>query len=721
MSKNIRKINSKLCPHKGTAIEKNLIPKNNSYDYCPQCGNISILHNNQYYFTIKPIPKNKKLEVDPIKIVNEMKGSEKENYFLDNLYNISDKDLKYQILQKRMSLYLSKRKLLLYYLQNITKALNYSDLSFYHCLLLTDLYLSYNMNENMSDEKLLYLLIGFFLIASKFKENDIFEPEAYTFCDFDWEFDLTPDKILYYETKCLKGIKYDFFIYSTYDWLSIFMGIGYIFEGEIDSIEEINQISTYTFKLLIAITPIALFIKYTPLYNAISIIQICREDKIDKNKINVELFNKMLSLYNLKFTDYENCYNEIKAITRSPLSENNNENPNKNKNKPHNMTKKENKTLDDLNYDDNKNKYVRDKEFKSCENDKNDKNGKELKLNFIRKLNIQQRLRDNKFLSQFFSSANTSKEKVKINSIDDNKNKGLKIKNKTLQLLEYQRILPKIKKTKQESEKVLQTDIGEITGRNNQMLSINKNGLFVRLIDEKNKNKSGTLDTKIFGNDGKNPFFFNRFLRNVTYDTLKYDDKKPMRKFNKSNFILDYNYDNKKILNKSSDGLKYNISSNPKNINEYYDLNSKSKSNKNNNIKFNSNYNLYKKNNNNYFNNNEKKNFKKQNTSFYLESDNIKVIKPEKSLMVKDNSPENTIVAKTEQNINDMHEAKNSSLEKNKNINKIKLFNIKGKKIDFFNMKFNKTNMNDINDLLKMKKLIFDNRKLPKLKLKFDK
>ena len=67
--------------------------------------------------------------------------------------------------------------------------------------------------------------------------------------------------------------------------------------------------------------------------------------------------------------------------------------------------------------------------------------------------------------------------------------------------------------------------------------------------------------------------------------------------------------------------------------------------------------------------------------------------------MVKDNSKENTIVAKTEQNdIKYMHEAKNSSLEKNKNINKINLFNIKGKKMNFYNMKFNKTNMNDIND-----------------------
>ena len=49
------------------------------------------------------------------------------------------------------------------------------------------------------------------------------------------------------------------------------------------------------------------------------------------------------------------------------------------------------------------------------------------------------------------------------------------------------------------------------------------------------------------------------------------------------------------------------------------------------------------------------------------------------------------------------------------------MFNIRAKKIDFSNMKFNKTNLNEINDLLKLKKLIFDSRKLPKLKLKFDK
>ena len=721
MSNDDKKDNISQCSHKETAIAKNFIPKKNSYNYCTQCGSISILKNNQYYYTIKPISKKKKLEIDPIKIVNEMKNSEKENYYVDNLYNISDKDMKYQVIQKRISLYLTKRKLLLFYLQNITKALNYSDLSFYHCLLLTDLYLSYHINENMNDEKLLYLLIGFFLIASKFKENDIFEPEAYIFCDFNWDFDLTPNKILYYEAKCLKGIDYDFFIYSAFDWLSIFMGIGYIFEGEADNPDDLTEINSYAFKLLIKITPKSLFIKYTPLYLAISIIQICREDKIDKNKINLELFNKLLTLYNLKFDDYENCYNEIKLAIRASPSEKNKENSKDTKNKLHNMKKKENKTLDDLNYNNNKNKYEINNEFKIGQNDKT---GKEFKINLTRKLNIQQRLRDNKFLNQLFASSNTSKEKTKISPIDNKKSKELMIKNKTLQLLEYQGVLPRIKKIRQDSEKVLKTDIGEITGRNNHKLTINKNGLFIKLIDERNKNKSGSLDTKIFSND---QFFFNRFLRNVTYDTLKNNDKKIMKKFNKSNFVLDYKYDNnnnnKKLLNKSSDGLKYNINYNQKNNNENYNLNIKSKRNMNNNIKIMSNYNLYKNNNNNFFNfNNEKKQFNKQNTSSYLESNNIKINKPEKLLMMKENNKGNTIVAKTEQNVfKDILESQNSSLEKNKNINKINLFNIKGKKFDFSNMKFNKNNLNDINDLLKMKKLIFDCRKLPKLKLKFDK
>ena len=117
---------------------------------------------------------------------------------------------------------------------------------------------------------------------------------------------------MYYEAKCLKLVKYDFFIYSTYDWLNIFMGNGYIFEGEIDDKEIINEIHSYLFKLLITITPKNIFIIYSPNDNAISIIRISREDKINKNKIKNELFNKLLLIYDIKIN--ENCYNEIKYI-----------------------------------------------------------------------------------------------------------------------------------------------------------------------------------------------------------------------------------------------------------------------------------------------------------------------------------------------------------------------------------------------------------------------
>ena len=54
-----------------------------------------------------------------------------------------------------------------------------------------------------------------------------------------------------------------FFIYSTYDWLNIFMGNRYIFDGEIDNNnhEIINDINSYSFKILITITRKNIFFK----------------------------------------------------------------------------------------------------------------------------------------------------------------------------------------------------------------------------------------------------------------------------------------------------------------------------------------------------------------------------------------------------------------------------------------------------------------------------
>ena len=687
--------NNLFCSHNKVSKSIKSKKQNKLYDYCEQCGSISINYKNNIYYTIKPRIKQKEIEIDPVRIVKEMKRHQNESHpYLNNVFNLNlnEKSLKIQEIKEKIFLYLSKRKLLLLYLQNITKILNYSDLSFYHCLLITDLYLSHNINEKMTDEELLYILIGFFLISSKYKETDIFEPELYIFCNIDFDCLLSVEKILFYEAKCLKLIKYNFFVYSTYDWLNIFMGIGYIFEGEIDenNEEEINEIHSYSFKLLITITPKNIFIKYSPIYNAISIIQICREDKIDKNKLNNELFNKLLLIYNIEYKEYENCYNEIKNIINKYNNTENNQNSN---NQIRTLKRENNKTLDEMNY---------------IEKENENKNGiigvrtgkKIIKFDTQRKLNLKQKLKDNKFQINLFSSNNMHKMKRRFASINvannnsSNKN-GIK-KQKTLQIVEYiNENLPKLKKICNiEGDKVYQTETEIGSGR--KILTI-KNDIINNYLmkNKKNKNKSGaSLNVKLFYDNGKSPLGFNRLLRNITYDALKNNETKINKKLIKNNTNLGANQKKAKILNKSSDALKYSNENNKFELKTY---------NKNNNY-------TYK-----YNSNGLMKHFSKQNTADYLESNNIKIIKPSLNENKKD--------TKNIENINNKEAKKrNSSIDKNKDkIIKDKIINMNKHKFIVFNKKVNKNNIKNINDLLALKNILFKNQKLPRLKLKLDK
>ena len=658
--------NNMFCTHtnKKKIIDKN---KNKLYDYCSECGSVSLNHNNNNYYTIKPIAKQKELEIDPVKIVREMINLQNRSHpYLNNVFNLNlnESSTKLQEMKEKIFLYLSKRKLLLLYLQNITKVLNYSDLSFYHCLLYMDLYLSHNISEKMSDEELLYILIGFFLIASKFKETDIFEPELYIFCniDFDLDYVLSVDKILFYEAKCLKIIGY-FFIYSTYDWLNIFMGIGYIFDGEIDKNDNeiINDIHSYTFKLLITITPKNIFIKYSPMYNAISIIQICREDKIDKNKINNELFNKLLFIYNIKYKDYENCYNEIKSVINK--SNDNNKNTN---NQIRTLKREDNKTLNEMNY---------------YENEINKSGKKIIKFDTQRKLNLKHKIRDNKFQINLFSSNRRTKKRFGSINITNLNNKSRRIikKQNTLQIVEFiNDNLPKLKKLT-EGDKVYQTEAEAPSGKNIKLHNI-KNNILNNFLMRKNKNKSGaSLEVKFAY--AKSPLGFNRLLRNITYDALKNNDIKITKKLGKD-FNMNNNKNKSKILNKSSDALKY------------YD------SNKNNNIKNNSNNKKLelKKTNNNNANNKGKKHFIRQGTSDFIRSNNIKIIKPEKSNIVSNNKKEKEITKNIESNKE--AKKKNPTIEKSKDKNKQIINNNNRNIFILSNMKYNKSNLNNINDLI---------------------
>ena len=332
MFKDIRQ--NKIC-NCVTSNNNSIFKSDINHSFCDKCGSILIKGSNgNIYYTIKPKRKNKHIELNPIEIIKSMKKKTEQDYpYLNNEYNMNDITNKENV-SKSINIYLIYRKMIITNLQKMMKMFDYCDLIFYQCLFYIDYYLSHNMTEDMSEKKILYYLVGYFLISAKFKETDIYEPNLDSFCCLKKKIYLSMDKIAYYEMLCLKSIKYNFFSYSAYDWLSELITNGIVFDCEINknnSIVLINghrhsilsTINRYAMKLLLDITIKNIFIKFSPMYIAFSLIQIAREKYLDKNNINTKLFNKLINLYGVNFNDYKKCYKEIKAEIEKKINESN--------------------------------------------------------------------------------------------------------------------------------------------------------------------------------------------------------------------------------------------------------------------------------------------------------------------------------------------------------------------------------------------------------------
>ena len=312
-------INSNFCNHSKLKQKYSKDITLNTYDYCENCGSIIIKYENKNYFTIKPKKHRKPVDLNPIKIILKMKNQQEIFFpYLNYNYNVkinkNDVFQNIELINNEINFYISKRYFLIYHLQNLTKILNYSDLSFYQTLIFLDLYIAHNICEEISDAELLGLLIGFFSISSKYKETDIYEPDLHLYCEYSENFNLTLLEIRSLEILCLKLINYNLNLYSTYDWLCIFTGIGYIFDCEIENEDTVEKMHENCLKLLVLITPKNIFIKYSPMKLALSIIKASRDNLISQNKINDNLYQNLLKLFNVQFKDYEDCYNELKIV-----------------------------------------------------------------------------------------------------------------------------------------------------------------------------------------------------------------------------------------------------------------------------------------------------------------------------------------------------------------------------------------------------------------------
>ena len=245
---------------------------------------------------------------------------------LINEFNMS-KDEQMDISKSNMSkdLYLRYRKMILNLLQKLTKIFDANEIIFYQCLFYMDYIFSHKMKPEISENEIIYYLIGYFLCSFKMRETDKEEPSFNSFMKIKENILLSKRKIAYYEILCLKSINYNLYSYSAYDWIVKLISIGIVFNCEIDNKNYIikikghrhsiiNIINKYTLKILLILTLKNNFIKYSPIFIAFSIIQISRERFFDRNLINHDLFNKLIHLYGINADDYKKCYEELKVI-----------------------------------------------------------------------------------------------------------------------------------------------------------------------------------------------------------------------------------------------------------------------------------------------------------------------------------------------------------------------------------------------------------------------
>ena len=404
---------------------KAILKSNVTHSFCEKCGCILLKsEEGTIYFTLETKQKRHPNDLSPITIIKNMKKKTEEGYpHIYEEFNINKSDLltKEKTVQS-INIYLKFRKMILIKLQKLMKDFDYCDMSFYQSLFFLDNYLSHKMTEDMSEKTVLYYLVGYFLCAVKFKETDIYEPSFDSFFDLSKGIYLSTERIAYYEILCLKNIEYNVFSYSAYDWMTQLISNGIIFNCEVNNSNEvviikghrhsiINTINKYAIKLLLNLTSKSLFFKYSPMYIAISLIQIAREKYIDKNLINEKLFLKLINLYGIKIDDYKKCYDEIKHEMKDFSMENEN---------AHMDKEKENKNNGFENISDIRLPDLRGNERnESTKKSNKGKNGKSLYI-------------PNKLKSDSKENENQKEENIielSLNEVDSKKKYKLKTKN----------------------------------------------------------------------------------------------------------------------------------------------------------------------------------------------------------------------------------------------------------------------------------------------------
>ena len=289
------KVNHERCTH--PKHKRNKINKLDNYHFCIDCGSIilSLSEDNNYNIS-KPLSYQQNIEMDPLSLFKFI--TKKEFKIINSTHPY------YKNRSKAISL-----------LQKYSEYYKYSESSFYLALHYMD-YIFTHLEKNVPQKKFELFVINSLLLAVKFYEKDITQPDIFLYTSIGISYDIDEIDIVQNEIECLKILEYDLNILNSYDLLLLFMNNGFVFENEIEnkSQEFSNIIYCYAKKIFsdIILTPIA--IQYTPLEICFSIIHLARK----QFKLKVQYFNIIKKFYNIHLNDYKSCLNSIKTFLENP-------------------------------------------------------------------------------------------------------------------------------------------------------------------------------------------------------------------------------------------------------------------------------------------------------------------------------------------------------------------------------------------------------------------
>ena len=264
-----------------------------------------------------------------IGLINEVTGTETKIKLLSkplsynikneiNIYDITKNTINFYINDEKekkpilnLELYLKFRKKMVKHLFNLCMEINATYDCYYLSILLMDNVVN-NLDFVINNYQLDLISTSCFIISKKFIEKDNLKKQNYstflTICYSPQKFIKSID-LIFAEIECLKIVKYNLNIPTSYTILNYLMICGYIFNNEIE-IKKMDKMYDECLKILnFCIEQNEIYINYNPVQIVFGIIYLVRK----RYNLKTNIIKYMNDLFNVKFCSIKEC---IKLISK---------------------------------------------------------------------------------------------------------------------------------------------------------------------------------------------------------------------------------------------------------------------------------------------------------------------------------------------------------------------------------------------------------------------